>query len=179
MSSTLGVTGATTLSSTLDVTGATTLNSSVTMLGGSVTIGNSTANQSLTIYGTESITSTLSVTGAATFSSTVGITGQCTAASFNANSDYRIKENVKDLNDNFTIDVIRPVEYNIKNSNEKAIGVIAHELQEIYPFLVNGQKDGEILQSVNYIGLIPILINEIKILKKEIKVIKTKLEGNA
>ena len=63
----------------------------------------------------------------------------------------------------------------MKDSNEKAMGVIAHELQEIYPFLVNGQKDGEIMQSVNYIGLIPLLIKEVKLLKKEMKVLKTNL----
>jgi len=34
--------------------------------------------------------------------------------------------------------------------------------------LVTGEKDGEEMQSVNYIGLIPILINEIKMLKKEL-----------
>jgi len=150
---TLGVTGASTFSSTVGITGVTTMSSNATVAG------------------------TLGVTGAATFSSTVGISGQCTAASFNANSDYRIKENIKDLNENFTVDTIRPVEYLLKDSNEKCIGVIAHELQEIYPFLVSGQKDGEIMQSVNYIGIIPLLINEVKLLKKEMKVLKTNLEN--
>ena len=55
------------------------------------------------------------------------------------------------------------------------IGLIAHELQEIYPELVNGEKDGEQFQSVNYIGLIPILIKEIQELKKEIKSVKIEL----
>jgi len=187
----LTVNNATTLSSTFTVNGTTNLNSTVNMLGGTVTIGNSTDNQNFVVNGTGNITSTLivtgvttmssnatvagtlDVTGASTFSSTVGVTGQCTAASFNANSDYRIKENIRDLNENFTIDTIRPVEYNMKDSNEKSIGVIAHELQEFYPFLVNGQKDGDIMQSVNYIGIIPLLINEVKLLKKEMKVLKT------
>ena len=53
--------------------------------------------------------------------------------------------------------------------------LIAHELQEIYPYLVNGLKDGENLQSVNYIGLIPILIKEVQELKKEINIIKEEL----
>ena len=46
--------------------------------------------------------------------------------------------------------------YNTK-TNKDDIGLLAHELQEIYPFLVTGEKDGDNLQSVNYIGLIPIL----------------------
>jgi len=43
--------------------------------------------------------------------------------------------------------------------------LIAHELQEYYPELVTGVKDGPETQSINYIGLIPVLINEMKNLK--------------
>jgi len=49
-------------------------------------------------------------------------------------------------------------------------------LQEYYPELVIGEKDGPLLQSVNYIGLIPILINEMKILKQTVKELQEKLE---
>ena len=37
---------------------------------------------------------------------------------------------------------------------------------------MNGEKDGEQLQSVNYTGLIPILIKEMQNLKKEIRLLK-------
>ena len=56
---------------------------------------------------------------------------------------------------------MRPVTYNNISLDKQDIGLIAHELQEIYPFLVNGEKDGENFQSVNYTGLIGILIKEI------------------
>ena len=49
------------------------------------------------------------------------------------------------------------------------MGLIAHELQEHYPYLVNGNKDDEQLQSVNYTALISVLIKEIQDLKKIIK----------
>jgi hypothetical protein len=81
-------------------------------------------------------------------------------------SDYRIKENIITLNNNHIVDNLRPVEYYNKQINKKDIGLIAHELQEQYPSLVDGIKDGDDLQTVNYIGLIPIIINEIKNLKK-------------
>ena len=51
----------------------------------------------------------------------------------------------------------------------------SHGLQEHYPFLVDGTKDGETLQSVNYVGLIPVLIKEIQELKREIREIKEEL----
>ena len=49
------------------------------------------------------------------------------------------------------------------------IGLIAHELQEDFPFLVEGTKDGERIQTINYIGLIAVLIKEVQELKKQIK----------
>ena len=81
------------------------------------------------------------------------------------------------MDESFTVDHIRPIEYIIKKNNEKCLGVLAHELQELYPCLVTGVKDGEDLQTVNYIGIIPILVNEMKNLKKEMKVLKTELEN--
>ena len=84
-------------------------------------------------------------------------------------SDYRIKDDVQTLDDTYTIDNIRPVTYLNTMKNKQDIGVIAHELQAIYPFLVNGEKDGENLQTVNYNGLFGIVINEIQRLKQEVK----------
>ena len=55
------------------------------------------------------------------------------------------------------------------------MGFIAHELQELFPFLVNGEKDGKDYQSVNYTGLIGLLVKEIQDLKKEVKEIKSNM----
>ena len=91
-----------------------------------------------------------------------------TAPAFNATSDYRIKENVKTLDDSFNIDLLRPVHYMNKLTKKMDIGLIAHEVQEHYPDLVSGEKDGDDLQSMNYIGFIGILIKEIQTSKKKI-----------
>ena len=99
-----------------------------------------------------------------------------TATSFKATSDYRIKDNVVDLDSNYNVDKLRPVKYRNKISDKDDIGFIAHEVGEIYPFLVSGEKDGEINQSLNYIGLIGILVKEIQELKKEIMEIKRGME---
>jgi len=82
-------------------------------------------------------------------------------------SDYRLKTNVEDLQEVYNVDKLRPVMYNINSSKE--IGLIAHEIQEYYPFLVSGVKDGKEMQTVNYTGLIGVLIKEIQLLKSVVK----------
>ena len=95
------------------------------------------------------------------------VNGQIGATSFNATSDYRIKTNIQPLNEAFTIDNIKPVTFTNTLIQRQDIGVIAHELQQEYPYLVTGEKDGKDNQTVNYTGLIGILINEVKQLKQK------------
>ena len=102
------------------------------------------------------------------------VTGIVNATSYNSASDYRIKKDVVTLDETFTVDKLRPVTYNNTKLDKQDIGLIAHELQEIYPFLVNGEKDGEHFQSVNYTGLIGILIKEIQDLKERVKKLEEK-----
>jgi hypothetical protein len=104
----------------------------------------------------------LDVSGSAIF------TDNIYARNLYASSDYRIKENVVPLDTLFTVDNLNPVTYTNTKTLKQDIGLIAHELQEQYPFLVDGIKDGNQLQSVNYIGLIGILIKEIQNLKADI-----------
>jgi Chaperone of endosialidase len=68
----------------------------------------------------------------------------------------------------FKLDKLKPVTYLNKLTNKRDVGLIAHELQELYPYLVEGEKDGEKYQSVNYIALIGILIKEIQEIKKKL-----------
>jgi len=103
------------------------------------------------------------------------VEGNVAGWSFSATSDYRIKENIEILNDSYNVDNLKPVSYLNKKQNKQDIGLIAHEVQEVFPCLVTGEKDGEHMQSVNYTGLIPILIKEIQELKKEIKMLKEKI----
>ena len=110
----------------------------------------------ITIYGDLDVDGNITATGTITHS-----------------SDYRIKEDVKDLSlEEFTIDNLRPVYFKFKESKKENIGLIAHELQEQIPFLVEGEKDGEKTQTVNYMALVGLLIKEIQELKKEVKVLK-------
>jgi hypothetical protein len=108
-------------------------------------------------------TETLDVNG------TFRVSGVATASKFNATSDYRIKENVKSLDDSFSIDSLCPVYYFNKITKQEDIGFIAHELQKHYPILVTGKKDDKEFQTVNYIGLIGILVKEVQDLKTTVR----------
>ena len=100
----------------------------------------------------------------------ISTTGTITAGTFNAESDYRIKDNIISMKDtNYSIDKLHPVYYYNKNTKKNDIGFIAHEVQEEFPFLVTGVKDAPVIQSLNYIGLIGLLVNEIQLLKNKIK----------
>jgi hypothetical protein len=88
-------------------------------------------------------------------------------------SDYRLKTNIKPLDDTFVVDHLRPVEYNKNNCDKKEIGFIAHELQNVYPDFVSSSKDSEVIQTVNYNNLIGILVNEIQMLKKRVNELET------
>jgi hypothetical protein len=100
------------------------------------------------------------------------------AASFNTvttTSDYRIKENIKllDLSE-YSVDYLNPIIYDHIDTKQTNIGFLAHEVQEYFPFLVSGEKDGPETQSINYTGLIGILTKEIQELKKRVSLLELK-----
>ena len=57
-------------------------------------------------------------------------------------------------------------------SGKKDLGFIAHEVQDVFPNLVDGEKDGENYQSLNYNGLIAVLVKEIQDLKKRVSILE-------
>jgi hypothetical protein len=93
------------------------------------------------------------------------------AQDFNSVSDKNLKTNIKTVEN--ALDIVsdlRGVSFNWKKDNEKSYGVIAQELEEVLPELVrNGNH-----KSVNYNGLIGVLIESIKELREEVKQLKEK-----
>ena len=91
-------------------------------------------------------------------------------------SDYRVKKNVKSLNEAITISNLKPVSYTQNNlHHKKAIGFIAHEVAESIPKLVIGEKDGPEMQSINYNGIIAVLIKEVQTLRAKINELKSQI----
>ena len=98
-------------------------------------------------------------------------------------SDRRAKSNLKPyvgaLETLANLDVY---EYNIATSLSREIGVIADELQEAIPYLVNGEKDDVYengnpkYQTVSYSKMVPILVAAIQELQNEVKELKSQIE---
>ena len=100
------------------------------------------------------------------------VTGAFTSTPELTPSDYRIKTNVQTLDTVHVLDNLRPVTYHQTQLDRQDIGFLAHELQQYYPELVEGEKDGIQMQSVDYSGVLPILINELQRLKSKIETIR-------
>jgi hypothetical protein len=66
-----------------------------------------------------------------------------TAVSYNTTSDYRLKENVQPLSNALAkVAALKPCTYTWKSApDEIGEGFIAHELQEVCPQAVTGEKD--------------------------------------
>jgi hypothetical protein len=96
--------------------------------------------------------------------------GEMTAINFNSTSDIRLKENIHQIKDPLEkIMQINGVAFNWKDNKEAAIGVIAQDIEEIFPELV---KENEHHKSVNYNGLIGVLIEAMKEQQRQIEELK-------
>lgn len=101
--------------------------------------------------------------------------GQLNATNFNSLSDKNVKENIKTI-DNALNKVLglRGVSFNWIDSKSESIGVIAQEVEDILPEVVSTNEYGE--KSVNYSGIIGVLIEAIKEQQKEINELKMKVK---
>jgi hypothetical protein len=135
----------------------------------------STKIYAMTITG-DGVTGTRVGIGTTSPDSPLQVVGVCKATSFTSGSDYRYKTNIEPLLPSRTIDHLKPVEYDLINGGNHDMGFIAHEVQDTLPFLVQGVKDGDTMQSLNYTGLIALLVKELQELKKEKKAIEERLE---
>jgi hypothetical protein len=95
-----------------------------------------------------------------------------TAADFNSTSDLDLKTNVNTINNSLElVNSLRGVSFDWKNNGKKSYGVIAQELEEILPDLVTTKEN----KSVNYNGLVGVLIQAVKELSAEVEELKKKV----
>ena len=131
------------------------------------------------------------------FNGPVKVTSTLTAQSIVNLSDYRVKKNIRSLSNsslgnimsmnvveyNYDADVLMPaddsdtssvVTRSLQLSKEKSLiaaekhyGLIAQELQQLYPDLVKESQDGYL--TINYIEIIPLLIRSVQELNAKIE----------
>jgi len=98
-------------------------------------------------------------------------------------SDYRLKENQVNISDGITrLKTLKPYRFNFKSTPSKTIdGFFAHEAQEVVPYAVTGEKDGERMQGIDYGKFTPLLtaalqeaIAKIETLETEVAALKAK-----
>lgn len=117
------------------------------------------------------------------FDGTVIVNGTLTATNISSISDLRQKENIRKIEPSLAdnIQLLKPVSYTLKQdtmwANDKDAkelqgvhyGLIAQEVQKIFPEIVYERGDK---LSINYIELIPILIIKIQELSAEVEFLK-------
>ena len=97
----------------------------------------------------------------------ISVTSSATA--YNTSSDYRLKEDLQDFNALDIASKIKMYDFKWKADDTRSYGVMAHELQEVVPQAVSGDKDAEEMQQVDYSKLVPILLKSIQELEARVK----------
>jgi hypothetical protein len=103
------------------------------------------------------------------------ITTNGSATAYNTSSDYRLKEDLQDFAGLDMVSKIPVYDFKWKTDESRSYGVMAHELQEVLPDGVTGEKDAEEMQGVDYSKIVPILIKSIQELKAEVEDLKSKI----
>ena len=110
------------------------------------------------------------------------ITSNTTNTQFNTSSDYRLKKDLKDFNALNILSNIKLYDFAWKLNDSRMYGVLAHELKEILPYAVVGEKDeldenGNIRpQGVDYSLLTPVLVKAIQELKTQNDALQSRIE---
>lgn len=120
------------------------------------------------------------------YNSTIGtISTNGTSTLYNTTSDYRLKENIMPLAGALDrVMLLRPSRFIFKGDNDRHVveGFLAHEVQQIAPYAVIGEKDGvnergePDYQQVDYGKLTPLLAAAIQDLKAENDFLRAELE---
>jgi len=95
------------------------------------------------------------------------ITMTASATAYNTGSDYRLKEDLKEIKGIEKVSAIKVYDFKWKGEESRMDGVLAHELQEVLPYAVHGIKDGKDMQAVDYSKIVPVLVKAIQELSAE------------
>jgi len=106
--------------------------------------------------------------------------------SYGALSDVKLKENIVDATPKLDgLMQVKVRNYNLIGDTQKQIGVVAQELEQVFPGMVEqapdrdaeGNELGTTTKSVKYSVFVPMLIKAIQELKAEVDILKAQLNG--
>ena len=99
------------------------------------------------------------------------------ATVYNTSSDYRLKENVRPIENGLDrLNNLNPVKFEWKEDGATSEGFIAHEAQAVFPDAITGEKDGEDIQGMDYGRITPLLVKAIQEQQEQIEQLKTEIE---
>ena len=103
-------------------------------------VGQASGNASLALNRTTDTGAIARFYQAGTLVGNISVTGSATA--YNTSSDYRLKQNIAPMTGALSkVALLKPVTYKWKLDGSNGQGFIAHELQEVVPDCVAGEKD--------------------------------------
>ena len=165
----------------IDSSGNLLVGTTIVQQGGRLSIANTVNNVCVGLYasGTGNTTGTYLNCGddfAVRFRVYTNGNAQNANNSYGSTSDIKLKENIVDATPKLeNLNQVRIVNYNLIGDTQKQIGVIAQELEQVFPGMVEESPDrdaqgndlGTTTKSVKYSVFVPMLIKAIQELKAE------------
>jgi hypothetical protein len=151
--------------------------------GGSAFIAESVGRKTLKIAST-----TTSGAGLVEFINPNGIVGSIStngsSTAYNTSSDYRLKKDWVAVSDASTrVNALKPVNFAWKADGKRVDGFLAHELADVVPEAVTGEKDAvddkgnPVYQGIDQSKLVPLLTAALQEALAEIKSLKARLDA--
>ena len=179
-----GVITATTFVGTLAGAASSTTNipnltGAITSVNTTTSLGSFTSLQLLTALTDETGTGSNVFSASPTFTGTVNVaaltaSGNLSAAEYTATSDINLKENIKQVESaSELVSKLEGVHFSWKETGKETIGVIAQQIEEHLPQLV---QTGDTHKTVNYNGLIGVLIEAVKEQGAQIAALQAEIE---
>ena len=103
--------------------------------------------------------------------------GSITCVNLNSTSDINLKKDIEVISDaNDILSQINGIRFSWKSDGKKCVGVIAQEVEKVLPELVVESENEQKTKTVNYQGLIGVLIEAVKDQQKQINLLKEEIE---
>jgi hypothetical protein len=133
-----------------------------------LTVSKLTVNTAVNILGVSTFSGITTHT-APIFGTQASFSGVVTATDFNSTSDQSLKTNINTIDNALDIvNDLRGVSFDWKETGKSSYGVIAQELEKVLPSLVSDTE----IKTVNYNGIIGVLIEAVKELSEEVERLK-------